>query len=231
MYCINCGVKLADSESSCPLCGVTVFHPELDRPISDPLYPPHREPIPQVNSRAIQIVFTTLFLIPLLITLLCDLQLNGTVTWSGFVMGALLVGYVILVLPFWFQRPNPIIFLPCAFLGIGLYLLYINVATGGSWFLPFAFPVTGGLAILLTTVVALLRYLRRGRLYIAGGALITLGAFLTLVELLLCGTFKKVSFVGWSLYCLISLCLLGGMLIFLAIHRPSRETMERKFFL
>jgi hypothetical protein len=35
----------------------------------------------------------------------------------------------------------------------------------------------------------------------------------------------------WSLYPLTALVLLGGMLIFLAICRPARETMERKFFL
>ena len=31
MYCINCGVKLADTEHICPLCGTEVFHPELMR--------------------------------------------------------------------------------------------------------------------------------------------------------------------------------------------------------
>mgnify|MGYP001071229356 CR=1 FL=1 len=27
MYCVNCGVELADSETVCPLCGTRVFHP------------------------------------------------------------------------------------------------------------------------------------------------------------------------------------------------------------
>ena len=231
MYCINCGVKLADSESSCPLCGVTVFHPELDRPMGDPLYPPHKKPAPQISSKTALVVVTTFFLIPLLITLMCDLRLNSGVTWSGYVMGALVVSYMILVMPFWFRRPNPVIFLPCDFTVVGLYLLYINLATGGHWFLSFAFPAVGGMGILITAVVALLRYLRRGKLYITGGALIALGAFLPLMELLLCRTFQIPQFVGWSLYSLICLALLGGMLIFLAIHTPSRETMERKFFI
>ena len=29
MYCIKCGVELADSEKVCPLCGTRVFHPDL----------------------------------------------------------------------------------------------------------------------------------------------------------------------------------------------------------
>ena len=32
MYCIKCGVELADSEKKCPLCGTVVFNPELSRP-------------------------------------------------------------------------------------------------------------------------------------------------------------------------------------------------------
>ncbi|MBO4939285.1 MAG: hypothetical protein J6C98_09880 [Oscillospiraceae bacterium] len=231
MYCINCGVKLADSEKRCPLCAVTVFHPELDRPEGEALYPPHHNPAPQVSSRGLQIVLTTAFLLPLLITLLCDLQINGLVTWSGYVVGALIVGYVALVLPIWFRRPNPVIFVPCFFVAVGLYLLYINLATGGSWFMSFAFPVVGGIGLILTAVVALLRYVRRGKLYIIGGAAAALGAFMPLTEYLIYITFQRPRFVGWSLYPLTALVLLGGMLIFLAIHRPARETMERKFFI
>ena len=29
MFCVKCGVELADSEKVCPLCGTRVFHPDL----------------------------------------------------------------------------------------------------------------------------------------------------------------------------------------------------------
>lgn len=74
------------------------------------------------------------------------------------------------VLPLWFKRPNPVIFVPVDFAAIILYLLYIDLATGGHWFLTFAFPVAGSIGVLITTMVALLRYVRRGYLYIFGGA-------------------------------------------------------------
>lgn len=231
MYCVNCGVKLADTEQVCPLCGVTAYHPDIVRNKEDSLYPRHRYPVQQPESKAAQVVVTTLFLLPILITLLCDLQINGAVSWSGFVAGALLVAYVILVLPFWFQNPNPVIFVPCSFAAVGLYLLYINWALDGDWFLSFAFPVTGTVGLIVTAVVTLLRYLRKGTLYIIGGAAIALGAFMPLMEFLINVTFGYTRFVAWSLYPLIALVLLGGMLIFLAINRPARETMERKFFL
>lgn len=230
MYCVNCGVRLADSEKKCPLCGVTVFHPDIERPEGERLYPPEKYPAPQVNSRAAVIVLSTLFLMPAVITLLCDLQINGGVTWSGYVVGALIMSYVILVLPLWFREPNPVIFVPCGFAAVGLYLLYINLATGGDWFLSFAFPVVGGIGLILTALSALLRYLRRGRLYIFGGTAIALGLFMPLTEFLLILTFGLEKF-AWSLYPMVALVLLGLMLIAVAVHRPSREMMERKFFL
>ena len=88
----------------------------------------------------------------------------------------------------------------------------------------------GGLALITSAVVTLLWYLRKGRLYIFGGAFIALGGFMLPMELLINLTFQR-PFIGWSLYPLITLTLLGGLLIFLAICRPARETMERKLFI
>lgn len=231
MYCVNCGVQLADTEKQCPLCGVTAFHPQILRPEGESLYPGQAYPAQQVSPTGVLVILTALFLLPMITTLLCDLQINGCVTWSGYVIGALFLGYELFVLPFWFRKPNPVIFVPCAFAAVALYLLYINLAVQGNWFLSFAFPVTGGVGLIVTAVVTLMRYVRRGQLYIFGGAAVALGAFMPLVEFLSCLTFHVNRFTGWSLYPLTALVLLGGTLIFLAICRPARETMERKFFL
>ena len=231
MYCVNCGVKLGDAEKSCPLCGTAVFHPDIPLPQGEPLFPPEQYPAPQVSSRGGQIILTALFLIPLLICLQCDLLVKGGITWSGYVAGALIMAYVVLVLPQWFPRPNPEIFCPVTFLAAGLYLLYINYAVNGDWFLSFALPVTGAVGLVCTAVAALLRYLRRGRLYIFGGAMIALGAFMPLMEFLLCVTFEPIRFYGWSVYPLTVLLILGGMLIFLAVNRRAREKMEKRFFI
>lgn len=231
MYCIQCGVKLADTENKCPLCGTVPYHPTIRRTEAAPLYPQDRYPVIKINRWGALITATTAFLLPLLITLLCDLRINGHVTWSGYSMGALAVLYILTVLPFWFKAPNPVIFVPCDFAAALLYLLYINLATGGHWFMRFAFPAVGFLCLLVTAVVTLLRYTRRGRLYIFGGAAVLLGAFMPLMELLLNITFSRLHYAAWSIYPMTALILLGGMLIFLAICRPARETMEQKFFL
>ena len=230
MYCIHCGVKLADSEKCCPLCGTVPFHPDIPREEGRPLYPMECYPRQQVSRKGILGVVTILLLIPVLVSLICDLSLHHAITWSGYVVGAIGLSYVVIALPLWFRHPNPVIFVPCAFTATGLYVLYIDLTLKGGWFLGFAFPVIGFIGILVSAVVTLTRYLRRGALYIFGGALIVLGAFLPVMELLMKITFH-LKFVGWSWYPLVALVLLGSTLIFLALCRPARETVERKLFI
>ena len=79
MYCIKCGVKLAEHQKHCPLCSTVVFHPEI-QPTGESPYPAQRQPAPQLRSQVALVIVTTLFLMPLLITLLCDTQIR----YSGF---------------------------------------------------------------------------------------------------------------------------------------------------
>lgn len=229
MFCINCGVKLADTEKKCPLCDTVVYHPSLQQKAVRPLYPENRHPKIQANSRAVNGFLIFLFFIPMLICFWADLKRNGALDWFGFAAGGLLVVYIALALPLWFRRPNPVIFLPCNFATLTAYLLYVDLATEGAWFLSFAFPIMGALCLILCTMVTLIYYLRKGRLYIFGGGFIALGALMLLVEFLLDITFD-VAFIGWAIYPLVVFVLLGGALIYLGINRSAREIMERKLF-
>ena len=231
MYCVKCGVELADSQRVCPLCGTRVFHPDIPRTPADPPYPPDERVHPEVNRSGVCFILTALALLPAVICVLCDWRINGGILWSGYASGGILLLYVLTVLPLWFKRPNPVIFVPVDFAAIILYLLYIDLATGGHWFLTFAFPVAGSIGVLITTVVALLRYVRRGYLYIFGGALIAAGGLAMLLEFLLNLTFGVHQTFFWSFYPLAAGVLLGVMLIIIAVCPPLRRSLHRKFFL
>ena len=229
MYCINCGVKLAESEKSCPLCNTAVYHPEIKHHIASSLYPKNKIPKTTSNSKVLNGAIIITFLIPLIVCFLADIQINGKLEWFGFVAGALSVGYIVFALPLWFEKRNPVIFVPCGFLAAGLYLMYINFITNGDWFLTFAFPVTGGICIIISAMVTLFYYLKKGKLYITGGTFVLFGGFMLLIEFLMDMTFN-IRFIGWSIYPLAVLVLVGGLLIYLGINRSAREMMERKLF-
>lgn len=228
MYCVMCGVKLEDTEEKCPLCATPVMYPQ-PKPAAQPLYPKDRYTQIKAKPGVINGFVLILFLIPLLLSFFIDWQTDQRLSWFGYAAGGMLLGYVVIALPLWFRKPNPVIFVPCDFAAIILYLLYIDLSTGGGWFLPFAFPVTGALGLIVTAVVTLTRYLRRGKLYVFGGALMALGTFMPLLELLLGITFGLHT-VFWSVYPFTALLLLGASLIYLAINKTARERIERKLF-
>ena len=232
MYCVKCGVELADSEKKCPLCGTEVICPgEEKREISPPPYPPYPGAVREgVSRNGVLFVLTVLFLLPFCLCLICDIKINGGVVWSGYASGGILLIYVMSVLPVWFRRPNPVIFVPIDFAAIGLYLLYIDLVTKGGWFLSFAFPVTGAIGLLLTAVVALVRYVHAGYLYIFGGALLLSGGLAVLIEFLINVTFGIHKALLWSIYPLAAGVILGGMLLVIAICKPLRKSLHRKFF-
>ena len=81
-YCVRCGVKLADSETVCPLCKTKVYHPEITVGEGEQLYPKKKYPGGGNGAKWVQGVLITLFLLPMLIVLLCDLQYSGRITWQ-----------------------------------------------------------------------------------------------------------------------------------------------------
>ena len=124
-----------------------------------------------------------------------------------------------------------VIFVPIDFAAIGVFLLYVNYATGGHWFLTFALPVTGAAGLLVCAMVTLLRYLPGAALYICGGALILSGGMAVLVEFLLNLTFGLHETFLWSFYPLAAGVVLGAMLLVIAMCKPLRRSLHRKFFI
>ena len=230
MYCVKCGVRLADAEEKCPLCDTDCSVHSLPRQAQEPMYPAEKYPEVLKGAGARNGAILFLFCLPMLVCLFVDLQGNGSVNWSYYPAGAAMVLYVSAALPAWFRKPNPVIFVPCSFAALAAYLLLIERVNGGNWFLIFALPVVAALALIVTAVVVLTRYLKKGWLYIFGGAGIALGGYMIQLELLMMNAFNW-KFTGWSVYPLIALAGLGGLLIFLGINQSAREKMERKFFL
>lgn len=231
MYCIKCGVELADSERSCPLCGTEVYHPTLPTATGELTYPARRPARRHIKRHAPLSLVTLLSVVLAAQLVVLDLRTGGGLSWSYYAVGGILLIYTIAVLPIWFAHPNPVIFVPCDFAAIMLYTLGVDHLTGGGWFLGFAFPAIGILGLLTTAVVTLCRYVRRGYYYIWGGALMGLGAYMVLLEMFIHLTFSPSHSYFWSYYPMIGCTLLGAFLILVGICKPLREALEKTFFL
>lgn len=232
MYCIKCGVELADSEKVCPLCGTRVYHPDIKIKPAEPPFPEYTREEPRMNIKGIMFITTMIFAALIVQLVICNISISNASEWSGYAIGAVLLLYELVALPLWFKRPNPVIFVPCGFAAVLAYLLYIDLVTHGGWFLKFAFPVVGTYGLLVTAVVTLLKYVRRGHLYIFGGALIAHGVYMTFLEMMINIAFseKAVLQLNWSYFPLFGCFILGMGLIIIAINKPMQESLKKKFF-
>ena len=230
MYCIKCGVKLSDGQTICPICDTKVYHPDIEIAEKN-TYPKIPFKSEEFNPKGLLFVITMIFLVPLILPVLLELGWHSDVSWSGYVSGGTIIFYSTFILPFWFKKPNPVIFTPVSFaLSIAL-VLFICFETGGNWFMPFAFPVAGSLAIIVTAAVAVLHYVKKGCLYTIGGLLIAMGLWSVFLEFEIRYVFDNHADFYWSIAPLTVLCVIGIMLIIIAIVKPLKESLRRIFFI
>lgn len=232
MFCINCGIEMTEGQKICPICQTRVYHPDLKKTDALPSYPRKAFKSEEINIKGLLFVVTLLHLIPMLFAVILDLNLNGHIDWTGYVVGAVLFLYVSAVLPMWFKKHSPVVFVPVSVVTLTCYLWYINFSLESGWFWTFACPVVLMLGTIVTVTIALLRRLKKGRLYVIGGLLLFIGLFVIAIEQLLHVTFEFMhdSFI-WSLYPMAFLGVMGGGLIVIESVKPFKESLKKIFFL
>ena len=228
MYCVKCGVELAASEKKCPLCETRVYFPGIDENPETP-YPKFTPENEQFNPRGALFIITIAFLIGAIVSFVCDLNTDGSLGWAGYVLGGLILAYVIFVLPRWFSRSHLAVFLPCDFAAIALFLGFVCLLTGGDWFFSFALPITAGAALISCSAGILYHYIKRAVLFIIGGAMLASAPYFMMIEWLLFKNFSIGSLFIWSMYPAITFFLVGLMLIVIAIVPAFREPFKRFF--
>ena len=145
-YCVNCGVELAPSEKRCPLCGVEVVNPA--KPWTEPEalpYSDNAERIRRIDRRYLAGLISLVLLIPAVVCMFCDI-LDGRLSWSLLVTGALLNVFVIFLIPMMLHRPSALLLIALDTVSTSAYLLLIRIAcglpaSGKDWLLPLALPI------------------------------------------------------------------------------------------
>lgn len=230
MYCVKCGVSLEDGSRSCPLCGTPVWNPE--NTVRNTHYNP--ELYPELRGRGhitpLALISMVFIIIPLACLIAC-LNYYGQPAWSAYVIAGFVFLYIAAVLPSWLPRYNPVIFIPVSFAALELLLWFINLYTGGNWFLSFAFPVAGILFIFVYLAFWLGRIgvMPRIKLRLLGIYFILLGAATMLIEFFMHISFSLPMF-NWSLF---SASVLGAFGLFLFVASfilRLRRAMYKKMF-
>ena len=230
MYCVRCGVRLQDGMRACPLCGTPVWYPGTEE--AKPAHPNYPDRYPVISRQKRLTVMSSLTVVLLAVMAAClsiAVNTTGGIGWSFYVIVGITSFYLVFLLPFWFRKPHPMVFVPVAFVSVCMMLLLISGYTGGHWFMSFALPLTAILAVLTIGALALYRYVKHGTIFITGGLLIAIGGSCILAEFFEHLTFHIPMF-KWSLYAAVVFLVFGAFLILAGIIRPLREHLERTFF-
>ena len=231
-YCVNCGVELADSEKKCPLCGVPVINPL--KPYTEPELKPYPDRIEEV-MKTIDLRFgvwlaTLVLLIPCAVTLICNLSVNHTVSWSLYVIGACACIFVSVLLPLLLKSLKPYYFVLFNGIATSLYLLLICYLSGGSWFLPLALPITAFACLISLLGVFVIRrklpLLNKIALILLG-----IGVFCVLIECTLIFYLRLEPILVWSVYVVIVLCIFSVGLSVLQKRQDWKEQIRRKLLM
>ena len=89
-YCVNCGVKLKESEKVCPLCNTKVINPNNLKTDFIPAYSQNIEKTKKVNKKYLCFLITIILMGVTIITVLCNLIFTGNITWSIYVVASIL---------------------------------------------------------------------------------------------------------------------------------------------
>lgn len=233
-YCVNCGVELAKSEKSCPLCNTEVLNP--NQPWKEPRSRPYPREVDiivrNVDRRYIASIIGVFLCIPVLVTLICDLIYGGAITWSAYVIGSGIVLFVWVVLPLYFKRYRliPFLVLDCA--ALIFFLMFINLLNGkGTWFLPLGLPIAGGFSVLLV-LSAFLFQRGSGRLFLVRAAivLIDISVLTLLIEMVTDLYSSGEVMLGWSPFVVLPCLVLAIATQILERRKNWKEEVKKRMF-
>lgn len=234
-YCVNCGVELAKSEKSCPLCGVEVLNPAepWKEPVSRP-YPAYLERIIRgVDRQYFALLAGLLLLVPVSVCVVIDLLSCGSLSWSTYVVGTAALIALTILMPISTGAGNPwrnLIVDTLAILGL-LWLIDYKAALAGGWFLPLALPIILALAVIAALIMLYFRRRKKKALLVSiAFILIAAGLYSVCIELILhLGQGWPVAF-NWSLYALLPCVLTGGAFLLLNRRNKWKEAVRKRLF-
>jgi hypothetical protein len=231
-YCVNCGVELDPSLKKCPLCKVPVINPaEKAEETAVNTYPSQRDMnVPSINKTMWVKLLSIILVTPAAICLLTNLLYNGTVSWSLYAVGGIVVAWVIGVSPFLFKKPAAIKWIIFDVIAVLAYLKLIEFsAANNTWFLPAALPIVLGMAVLTLIITILIQRKVLRELYIAAAIFLAIGILLVGVEIVLDLYLTGKLSVEWSLFAAVSCLAMTIVFVILERQKRIKDQMKRRF--
>ncbi len=230
-YCVKCGVELEPGASKCPLCNTPVVLPFEQTSTFDKPYPVFKpKPKLKIGKGTAMVVVGLILLLPLLITIISDLSINKSFTWSLYVISSLLAFYVI-VASIVMLKEKPLMSIIVIGLDIASFLMFINYMTHGNWYLKFALPLVGLLSVFAVLLAVLLRKHLIKIPTLVSVSMLFVGVVCVVIEILLSLMINGKVVLLWSLYPFSTLFILSLVVWIIFRSKAIVEKLKKKFFI
>lgn len=228
-FCVNCGVKLAKSEGKCPLCKTEVLNPNVKDKDIQSIYPEKIEKLSNINWNYVMKLISILLVIFGLISVICDLLIIGHMTWSIYVIGAVLyLGSLSSFLHF----KKPYIPIIISTMGAELFILliaYLNNFLNIFKFLimPFIFIES----ILFLIVIWIVRRKKKNIVRMISFCLFMFSLAIISIEVLI-DLYSNIDVIlSWSVYVTLPILIISLGLILLSFNKKILEEIKKRIFI
>lgn len=229
-YCVNCGVKLDEALTKCPLCNTPVINPkDLKKmgPISP--FPVESGETEKVKSKD-TIILTTVFLAT---TALCCLLLNLLVfsktLWSIPIIGLCAFLWIVIIPTIAFEKLPIYIFMLIDGFAMAGYLYMLSFLTSNkAWLTRLALPITALATILILTFTLLVKKISSSMLAMALYFYVMVPILCVGIELLIWSYYGKPLHITWSAIVLVPCTIVSIALITILSRKRLREAVRRR---
>ena len=125
-YCVHCGVET--DEKSCPLCATPIIDPNAKEDDDNERRFPYPDTIDElyrkVDMKYARRLALIVLAVPVLVVLIVNLLSTGSISWSLYVIGALICLYTWFLVPVFYRFKRPYAYL---FIGFSSLILYLYV--------------------------------------------------------------------------------------------------------
>lgn len=229
-YCVNCGVKLEETLSKCPLCNTPVYPKEMF--VADekaPPYPPERGTVEKVRRTDVAILLAVLLGSTALGCGLLNLFVYRGSLWSLYVIGACAV-FLIFSLPAMLYQKLPYILMTV--IDGGALLLYVAMVAvvndGMRWYWEIAVPVIALGTFLVSVFIYIKQRASRSILFTAMLVVINIAVFCVGLNLSIRYYLDKRLAITWSAVVLVCAAIITVALITVMRSSRLREEVRRR---
>jgi len=235
-YCVECGVKLADSEKICPLCSTVVINPNnTEESSAERPYPSSVErQIRGLNRRELAWIVFMFILLPVGASVIIDLLTGAEafhLTWSVFVLGSGCLLGVWALVPIVFPSLNLYLHVIIDFAAIAGLLAVIAFELGSwDWCLRLGIPITAATCLLACAFVAIVRSRKLMPLTKAALLCVCLGLYILGLEIIIDMSQGFLSPIRWSIYAIVPLLFLALLLFYISRKPRLMDELKRRLF-